>query len=61
MNRQARDGAASLEVLHYPDGEIVQFDNDKPAAFFDAYLADVADVEDLEDGARLKFPAGEVF
>jgi hypothetical protein len=61
MNREARQHAGSPEVVRYRDGQIVKFDNDVPAHFFDEYLADVADVDDLEEGARLKFPGGDDF
>ena len=61
MNREAKGRASEPEVVRYRDGQIVKFDNDAPAKFFDAYLADVADVDDLADGARLKFPDGEQF
>ena len=61
MNREARERGSAPEVIRYRDGEIVKFDNDVPASFFDEYLADVADVGDLDEGARLKFPGGEIF
>ena len=34
----------------------MQFENDKPASFFAQYLTDVADIEDLDESARLRFP-----
>ena len=61
MNREAKKGATLPEVVRYQDGQIVKFDNDVPAKFFDEYLADVADVEDLEEGSKLHFPGGEEF
>lgn len=61
LNREAKIGSASPEVVRYRDGQIVKFDNDFPAKFFDEYLADVADVEGLGDSARLVFPGGEAF
>jgi len=61
MNREAKKGATLPEVVRYQDGQIVRFDNDVPAKFFDEYLADVADVEDLEEGSKLHFPGGEEF
>lgn len=61
INRQARQAAALPEVVRYRDGKIVKFDNDIPAKFFDEYLADVADVEDLEESSKLVFPGGEEF
>jgi len=61
INRTARERATTSEVVRYGDGQIVKFDNDLPAHFFDQYLADVADVDDIDDGARLKFPGEETF
>jgi superfamily II DNA or RNA helicase len=61
INREAKKGAALPEVVRYKDGQIVKFDNDIPAKFFDEYLADVADVADLEEGSKLVFPGGEEF
>jgi superfamily II DNA or RNA helicase len=61
LNREARAGAKSPEVVRYRDGQIVKFDNDIPARFFDAYLADVADVENLDESSKLAFPGGERF
>lgn len=61
MNREAKKGATAPEVVRYRDGQIVQFDNDFPAKFFEEYLADVADVEDLEESSKLVFPGGEKF
>ncbi|SDJ58797.1 DEAD/DEAH box helicase family protein [Aliiruegeria lutimaris] len=61
MNRDAEEKGSGIEIVRYRDGEIVKFDNDEPAEFFNKYLADVADVEDAEDGARLRFPGGEDF
>lgn len=61
INRTAHARSASPEVVRYKDGQIVHFDNDIPAKFFESYLADIADVEDLDEGARLKFPGNENF
>lgn len=61
INREAQRGATAPEVVRYRDGQIVKFDNDIPAKFFDAYLADIADVEDLDENAKLVFPGGEDF
>lgn len=61
LNRDAERSAAKREVLRFQGGEIVRFDNDSPAGFFRQYLADVASIENMEDGARLRFPSGEVF
>jgi superfamily II DNA or RNA helicase len=56
INREAAERAALKEVFRYADGRIVQFDNDKSCSFFNEYLADVADLENYEDGSRLRFP-----
>lgn len=56
MNRKAEKRKLEREVLRFQDGKIVHFDNDKSAAFFDEYLEDVADIENYEDGSRLRFP-----
>ena len=61
LNRTAKIRGASSEVIRYKDGEIVKFDDLAAGAFFDSYLSDVASVEDLSDGARLKFPGDEKF
>ena len=56
LNREAADRGADPEVIRFQDGRIVKFDNDDSASFFNEYLADVADIENMEDGSRLKFP-----
>jgi len=56
MNRDAGARGANPEVMRFRDGRIIKFDNDHPASFFSEYLEDVADVENLDDGARLRFP-----
>lgn len=61
INRTARGRSATSEVVRYRDGNIIKFDNDSPAHFFDKYLADIADVDDADEGARLKFPGEEQF
>lgn len=61
LNREASAGATSPEVVRYRDGQIVKFENDAPAKFFDEYLADVADVEDWSESSKLVFPGGEDF
>jgi len=43
------------ENVSYPDGEIVQFSDDV-TTFFDQYLADMADISNLDDNAKLQFP-----
>jgi hypothetical protein len=61
LNRRAKLREPSPEIVHHRDGEIVKFDDHAAGAFFDKYLRDVADVENLDEGARLKFPGGEEF
>lgn len=56
LNHEAAERGMEPEVIRFQDGRIVKFDNDKPASFFKEYLADVADIENMEDGSRLKFP-----
>ena len=56
INNQAAKGAHRPETVKYTDGTIVKFDNDKPASFFEKFLADVADIADMGDSAKLKFP-----
>jgi len=56
LNVQARARSSDPEVIKFRDGEVVKFDTDGASRFFDRYLADVADVENFEDGARLRFP-----
>jgi superfamily II DNA or RNA helicase len=61
MNRTAKERGSLPEVVRYKDGRIVHFENDVPTTFFDEYLADVANIQDLDDGSRLKFPGHEHF
>jgi superfamily II DNA or RNA helicase len=61
LNREAKLGATLPEVVRYQDGQIVKFDNDVPAKFFDEYLADIADVQDLQESSKLVFPGEEKF
>ena len=44
------------EFIRFPDGRVVRFSNDKALSFFEEYLQDVAEVEDLDKDARLRFP-----
>jgi superfamily II DNA or RNA helicase len=48
--------AENSEFIRFPDGTIVNFSNDEALSFFQEYLQDVAQVEDLDKDARLKFP-----
>ncbi len=61
INRQVRERDLKVEIVRYQHGAIVKFDNDEPVKFFDKYLADVSAIEDLNDGAQLRFPDGEEF
>jgi superfamily II DNA or RNA helicase len=56
LNREARRRAEGTEVFRYADGRIIKFSDSGSGTFFEKYLADIADVEGLDDGARLKFP-----
>lgn len=56
LNREAAERGSDPEVIRFQDGRIVKFDNDASASFFNEYLADVADIENMEEGSRLKFP-----
>ena len=56
LNRGARKRAEGVEVLRFQEGDIVRFDSDSPATFFDEYLRDVASIEDLDESAKLTFP-----
>lgn len=48
--------AEKKEFIRFHDGRIVHFSNDRALSFFQEYLQDVAQVEDLHDDTRLKFP-----
>lgn len=43
------------EEVHYPDGEIVKFSK-YSQDFFEEYLADMADLSDLDENSQLRFP-----
>ena len=59
LNRQAAsvatDGQDSGPVI-YPAGQIVKFEGDEHLDFFMRYIEDVAELEDSDESARLKFP-----
>ena len=61
MNREAAERGTKPEVIRYQDGRIIRFDNDKPATFFDEYLSDVANIENMDDGSRLKNSRNELW
>ena len=56
MNREAASRGAEREVVRFRDGTVVKFDKDAASIFFDQYLEDVADIENFDDGARLRLP-----
>jgi superfamily II DNA or RNA helicase len=56
LNHEARVRSREREVLRYRDGRVVKFSDAAAETFFDSYIADVAAVESLDDGARLRFP-----
>lgn len=56
LNREAMERGNNAEVVRYQDGRIVKFDNDEPVSFFAEYLEDVASIEIMDDGSRLRFP-----
>lgn len=59
LNKEAGEYATQAvekEFIRFPDGQIVVFSNDKALNFFQEYLRDIAEVQDLDDNARLKFP-----
>lgn len=56
MNRDALERGNQEEIIRYQDGRIVKFENDQPASFFQEYLADIADIENMDESSRLRFP-----
>jgi superfamily II DNA or RNA helicase len=54
INKEASRYKAA-EVVHYPDGEIVKFNN-YSQDFFQEYLSDMASIDDLDETATLNFP-----
>lgn len=59
LNKEAGEFAGKTtekEFIQFPDGRIVKFSNDKALSFFQEYLRDVAEAQDLDENARLKFP-----
>ena len=64
LNREASDVAGrgtGEDAVIYPTGQIVQFEGDERLNFFMRYLEDVAELEDTDESARLKFPDAQVF
>ena len=59
LNREASGIARRSSVedpVIYPTGQIVRFEGDEHLDFFMRYLQDVAELEDSDESARLKFP-----
>ena len=59
LNRQAASVARESQgggPVIYPAGQIVKFEGDDHLDFFMRYIEDVAELEDSDDSARLKFP-----
>ncbi len=56
INRLAAERGGSPEIIKYEDGRIIKFENDIPLSFFDEYLSDIADFENVDEGTKLKFP-----
>ena len=59
LNRQAASVANEAHdggPLIYPAGQIVKFEGDEHLDFFMRYIEDVAELEDSDESARLKFP-----
>ena len=56
MNREAAALRHAGDTVLYPAGQIVQFEGDQHLDFFMRYLEDVAELEDSDETARLKFP-----
>ena len=54
INNAAR-GYKDKEVVNYPDGDIVKFSKYSQDFFYE-YLADMADISDLDDDSHLAFP-----
>jgi len=56
MNQVARIRGRNPEVLHYKDGRVVNFSNERSESFIAEYASDIASLETLDDSARLRFP-----
>ena len=54
MNREALE-LGQIEEVRYPLGDVVKFAGHADS-FFMEYLADISDLEDLEESATLEFP-----
>jgi len=56
INTQAKNRAENQEVLYFKNGSVISFEGAAPPGFFENYLEDVANLEDIEDTAKLEFP-----
>ncbi len=59
LNRQAASVATEGQdggPVVYPAGQIVKFEGDEHLDFFMRYIEDIAELEDSDESARLKFP-----
>lgn len=61
LDREARSGGRNqeIEVVYLRDG-VVTFQNEKSRKFVNAWLEDVAELEDQDDAHKLSFPAMDV-
>ena len=55
MNKEAKKYIGETEIIRYPDGEIVNFSS-QSGSFFHEYLADMANISDLDEDSKLQFP-----
>ena len=55
MNNEAKKYIGETEIIRYPDGEIVNFSSHS-GSFFHEYLADMANISDLDEDSKLQFP-----
>lgn len=62
LDKEAREEPkpGDIETVYLRDG-IVKFDNQKTQTFIDAWLEDVADLEDSDEAEKLTFPDTEAF
>lgn len=56
LNEEASRRSRNQEIFRYTDGRVVKFDEATPVEFFTRYVADIAELENAEDGAQLRFP-----
>jgi superfamily II DNA or RNA helicase len=59
INKEVNEYSRSFnqnEAVRFAEGRLVNFSNDKALSLFNEYLQDIAQVEDLDDNAKLRFP-----